>query len=331
MRLTRKRSRTGFSLIELLAVIAIIGILVGLVAYGVSKVIGSQRRNNTEEAMSTIQKTLAHHWAYVVSEARKETGLELPYQVIDSLFGPDTSGGERNRVIWIKMRLMEAFPTSYDEITKSATNLYPYKTNIIPFLPKNMRKNIGSYMSKLGGRTTKPATAASESSACLLLALSISRGGSVLDKDKFGAANVVDSDGDGMDEFVDNWGTPLTFFRFPTHNKNLQNANPASGTSKALKYGDSADPAGALFTWFKDASTTTAHKNQYVNNIHTIISPFNANAACYILPTVVSSGPDTKLGLFTTIANDMNVSNAADEADNLYTFKLRPGAGEEFR
>ena len=39
--------------------------------------------------------------------------------------------------------------------------------------------------------------------------------GSVFNRDDFTDAQVKDTDGDGLPEFVDSWGQPLQFFRWP--------------------------------------------------------------------------------------------------------------------
>src|SRR5207244_2178853 len=87
----------------------------------------------------------------------------------------------------------------------------------------------------------------SQSSACLLMAISMNRGGAAfLNPDTLGSS-VTDSDGDGVKEIVDGWGTPLFFFRFPTPSNwptgnLLQNPN----TSATATYLDPLDPFGTL-------------------------------------------------------------------------------------
>ncbi len=39
--------------------------------------------------------------------------------------------------------------------------------------------------------------------------------GSAFDKDDFTSKEVQDTDGDGLMEFVDAWGEPLQFYRWP--------------------------------------------------------------------------------------------------------------------
>jgi len=310
------RRRIAFTLIEILVVVAIIGILAVLVVGGVMKVTQGQRLGNTRTMIKTIDKTLKEHWAYVVKEAQKETGLDVPFQAMNNVFGPDLTAGERNRIIWIKLRLMEAFPISYADVASP----YPYTANTTGIIPGNMRKYNSTYVKLLGGKANDNKGGATESSACLLMALSVMRGGTSLNIDALGASYVADSDGDGLKEFVDGWGNPLTFFRFPTDNAQLQNSypgttfpadkywrdtslappDPANGgydaavpfTSKTkIKdsvFTDPVDMSGILFTWPSGSGRKT-----FETNVHKIA--FNSKAACYVVPAIVSWGPDGDL------------------------------------
>lgn len=284
--------RPGFTLTELLVVIAIIGVLATLAVTGVMWATRGQQQSNTENAMRTIQKALDAHWAAVVNDAKKET-------VPDGVHTWAGGNAQRARVVWIKLRLMEAFPTSYSEVS----NPYCYSSGLIP---TNKRKYNASYKSALGGLTAAN-NSATESSACLLLALSVNRGGVTLAPDSLGSF-VQDSDGDGIKELVDGWNSPLAFFRFPTGNSELQGLAPSTGV-----YKDPLDPTGLLFNWTGGNSAT------FDSSVHKI--KFGA-AACYIVPTVVSAGPNKSFGLNT----DMSISNSNDADDNIMSFRLKLGA-----
>jgi hypothetical protein len=157
--------------------------------------------------------------------------------------------------------------------------------------------------------------------------LSITRNGSALNSDNMGSINVADTDGDHIPEFVDSWNNPLTFYRFPTDNKALQDTSPANA-----KYADPLDPGGTLYTWPLGAKRTS-----YDNAVHRIASPFgNGNAACYIVPTIVSWGPngdiyrlDKKTGQPAPYGLGLDAHMAVapvdpeEEVDNIYSFALR--------
>jgi prepilin-type N-terminal cleavage/methylation domain-containing protein len=117
--------RRAFTLTEMLVVIAIIVILTGLLSSGVFVWMSKQQGRTTEGNMRTVNKVLQEQWAYVVEQAKKES----PSSAVVSLATyngafPDP-GGERARVLWIKVRLIEAFPQAYSEVNNNSSGTDP--------------------------------------------------------------------------------------------------------------------------------------------------------------------------------------------------------------
>ena len=102
------RRTAGFSLVEMLVVIAIIAILVSLSAAAVFKVIGVQRANNTQLTVKSASSLLDKQWAAVINQAKNE---QIPVSVM-TLAGNDPT---RARVIWTKLRLRQEFPMNISE------------------------------------------------------------------------------------------------------------------------------------------------------------------------------------------------------------------------
>lgn len=296
--------RPGFTLIELLVVIAIIAVLTAMAASAYFSTVKRQQHNNTRAAIQTLEQTRSQHWGQVVNDASKEA---IPDAV--KAWAADASGN-RARVIWIKLRLMEAFPTSFNEILNQNTAFWPYQTGLIPV---GSRKYMGTYFTTLDHARkagASPKAGDGESAACLLLALSVDRGGvKKLDRDTLGGAYVFDSNGDGIDELVDGWQKPLAFFRFATQHPDLPASNPQKSV-KGQKFADPLDPDGYLLTW-----NVAASKKTFEDNVH----PIGSTSAYYVIPVIVSSGADQLFGL----GPALNVTNAGEAEDNLYSFQLR--------
>ena len=304
---TRTTRRPAFTLVELLVVIAIIGILASLTAVAVFRWVDQTRENNSEALIRAVNEVLQQHWRKVIEAAKKEAP---PSQVM-VLAGGDT---DRAKLIWVKLRLTEAFPMSYHElyynglfynhVTKSWVDLmFDFGAN------KTLRKYTTGYITAIN-KVPAANDPESESAACLLAALSVSRDGAAkLNLDML-PIPPVDSDGDGAKEIVDGWGHPVAFFRFPTLNADLQASNPDKAapltaadpldwrkTSGATKYAMLTDPSwwGALPN---KGLHPTYNMRQIVQEVcrFTLEDPANkANPrSFYTVPVIICAAPITR-------------------------------------
>ena len=106
---TPKSNRAaGFTLVEILVVIAIIAILSALTAGAVFKVIGVQRANNTELTVKSASSSLEKQMAFVVNQAKNEV-------IPPSVLGMAGNDPIRARVIWTKLRIKQEFPMNISE------------------------------------------------------------------------------------------------------------------------------------------------------------------------------------------------------------------------
>jgi prepilin-type N-terminal cleavage/methylation domain-containing protein len=328
-----KARRNGFTLIELLVVIAIIATLATLVIGATMRFISTQKETNTRVIIQNVDKALQKQWAKVIADAKAEPTANFDYSgsPVMSMAGQDRT---RARIIWIKMRLMEAFPMTYAECDPSTNPLYITPTVANPYIPaSSQRRYIASYKKKLAGSTVTLVNGIdTQSAACLLMALSVNK---VLDPDSI-ASNLgqeVLANGTKQNQYIiDGWGNPVLFFRFPTpdlstwvplgYNSTVipnpkamdpQSNNPAANTTLGKGVGaDPVDPEGKL-------QNPNWNSGQFVSFCHPVQ---NGNGAWYITPVIASAGSDQKAGL----TANFSISNATDAGDNIYNYLLRFGA-----
>ena len=95
----RGNNMAGFTLVELLTVMAIIAVLVALVASAAFQVVGVQQQRTTETTIKKVAEALDQQWQAVVDQARKENVINPNVMI---LAGKDSP---RAKVIWVKLRL----------------------------------------------------------------------------------------------------------------------------------------------------------------------------------------------------------------------------------
>jgi prepilin-type N-terminal cleavage/methylation domain-containing protein len=301
--------RPGFTLIELLVVMTIIAVLVSLTASATMRLISVQQEKAAQTLVTKISSALDKHWKAVIARANNESYDKFPSQLI-TLAGGDM---QRARVIWIKLRLKQEFPMSFDEITNPIPNWMPALQTYRAAIPATV------------------GTLEAQNSSCLLLALSQARGGIITNLEDFGANAINDTDGNGLKEFVDSWNKPIVFCRWPTANPEVDSSNPARTGTSATTFRDPEDPKGKLL----DITWNNANWNAFDNSLqlHSIRLPPQGGTnsrphAYYTTPVVWSAGPDKKYG-FSTFdylhLRNMNLNAAPDTYDNIYSYRLRIG------
>src|SRR6266851_3018876 len=159
--------RAGFTLIELMIVLAIIGVVVSLAASATMQVITRQKAANTELTIQKVNDALKTHWGAVIDQARAE---RIPDNIYLMAGGPsDPDSVRRARVIWIKLRLKQQFPMNFKEALTPNLLLVPAPV----------------FVQALQGKPTFSEPQIYESSVCLLLALSQGRkGAAAFDQDR---------------------------------------------------------------------------------------------------------------------------------------------------
>ena len=297
--------RAGFTIIELLVVVAIIAVLAGMVLAAVIPMFFMQQQRNTRSILTKVDGALAEQWGEAVKGFNRS---QVP-PAIQTIFGcsPETA-----KVIWVKLQLKAAFPMTYAEALDPA-----YSASLDATSQAQLRAVLGPRPTFLRNiKSTAAKNPATESSACLLLALKQEFGGKKFNAEEaFGANGMKDTDGDGLPEILDGWGNPVFFFRWGTGNTDLDALGRGSVSNLDR---DTEDPEHRLMdnVWNPDATVTTG-VTRFQSMCHAIRSG-SGRRSFFTRPTIVSAGKDGKLGL----GWDMSYLGP-DADDNVYTFRVR--------
>ncbi|MCA9092997.1 MAG: hypothetical protein KDA68_05895 [Planctomycetaceae bacterium] len=307
-------------------VIVIISILASLLVVASMSVIGSSREAATKGTILKVHGMLKERLG--VFSGHKTDPVQIAS--VSEIAGNDN---KRAEVIARKVEFMRAFPQTWAEAVRA-----------------NLLKD-----SDLPSSTTPEA----ESSEVLYFVLTASNslGMSPVDTDSFNSNEVRDTNGNGRLEFIDAWGRPLRFYRWPTRLIRPDGYGSSVGFARAKILigdlaksdiqlgGDPDDPVGLLTSgnWPTTTGPTFSVQNTVAfeqgdpspmsTGLFTI-ERFHS-LGTFHAPLLVSSGADGNLGLnepsdmstttFGYLARPVDTANDSPLYDNISNYNFRSG------
>lgn len=282
--LNTSTARRGFTLIELLIVITVILLLLATSTMVIGNIIDSAREKAT---IATIAKVNGLMQARLEAYQRAMERADLKSAVIFTkaycrqAFPPEIDKfvlDQANEKTWEilarKTYLRAKFPLSFAEVcwfdgvpgtsaddnASGPTNFYPAPAGVQYYIGtpdpgefgRGANDDLQPYATLLRERMVAPAAHRPETESAEMIYLILTAGDlfgvPAVGADEFASTEVRDTDGDGLPEFVDGWGRPLRFYRWPTR---LVRCGESShlGDRSAPPNGTSNDPPGPLSPW----------------------------------------------------------------------------------
>lgn len=241
-------ARLGFTLVELLIVIAIIAVLMGLslsVMSGLTSQAEQEATNTTIRKLDGLLQQRMEAFDRAFKGARKDSAVNI----VGGLLASQQIFGVRQEVIEILAkkrsfrfefpqrfaeRLLEEHGPSQNAPAPQVANL-PNSIFFAIAAPAARQRLVDAGKAALDTDILAEATNAfsrhrpeTESAELLYFALtaSTSYGVPQVDTDYFTNREVADTDGDGLPEFIDAWGFPLRYYRWPTRLIDITAPNP---------------------------------------------------------------------------------------------------------
>ena len=300
LRTDRRKPRRGFTMVELMVVVGLIVFLMSISIAVLGSAIGIARQRATQATILKIHGLMQQR-VDAFNRAMERTNLQPAMDKLVRDLGIPVRRAREDKfyqVLAKKQIFQSRFPQNFSERDIS--------TLTSTFVSANHNKD-------------------TESSALLYWLLTNSEvfGISPVDDSEFSSNEVRDTDSDGLLEFVDGWGRPLRFYRWPTQlfrpgTASIPAGVTGSGTPTVLSTVDRtyasliwsglpAAPiaAGDLDPLTRDPDDPTGQIMRYVKNsaasnqttvMTTIQNRFHTPDTFHAF-LIMSAGPDGKMGL----------------------------------
>ena len=222
---TPKHNRRGFTLVELLVVIMLIGILSSLVLVALANVTHKAREDRTSAQIAKIHEVLMEKWQ---SYAYRKIPPVSSLAARKKLAGNATKNFQvlaRHRLEGVRDLMRLELPASRTEVLSGRSRIRDSLSGKT-YLPALTRAYQAQAMAATGASLADLATAWTpdfENAECLYLILSQIRDDQSSALEIFSENEIGDTDGDGMLEILDAWGNPIRWLRWaPGFNSPLQ-------------------------------------------------------------------------------------------------------------
>ncbi len=321
--LTTRTSRSAFTLVELLVTITIISILASLIL-GVAAVAGETAREaRTKQLITRLHTLLMDHYdsfrnrrveVYATSNTvsplagkqlaaarldatRNILRMELPDQWSDFIGGPIESNAPNRNLsppTRLTLRRTDAGRVGSDQIRP-----VPYGEIQVDF-PAMARTYFRRYHAGIKPSATAEEIRANEGAECLYLIVTLACADGEA-RSQFNQNEIGDTDGDGAPEFIDGWGKPVEFVRWPL------------GSISPIQY------CANYFSRIWSDTSATAEWIAVADKDHDPFDMFRVDRIAYRLtPLIVSRGRDEELGQFPDVSG--RVRDTRDWTEQLDPF-----------
>jgi prepilin-type N-terminal cleavage/methylation domain-containing protein len=300
--------RAGFTLIEVLVVVAVIAMLAAITASGISRVRISQMSRNTEHTVTKLQLALDQKMQAIADQvALDRRNKRIPSEIVN---GCNDDTDDRAAAVWMYMNARRDLPNTFAEAWNSVNYSVTIGTNTYT---KNLQPRT-TFTSNIPNPAITPTSLGVREQAAVLLYMILadtdSRGANFNADDATSGAQGTISDGSSNYRvFVDAWRTPITFIRFGWMPNDTDELNQAPYIGQTTSK-DPFDPKLKIKNWPNNSVLKNGNNGVFTTGWN----PANSTASDFDgknrQPAVIAAGPN-------------KVWDSMFDMDNIVGYRLR--------
>ena len=311
----RGASGRGVTLVELLITIAILTILAAAIYGAAGSAMESARAARTKSTIAKIHGLLMERW-----ESYETRRLSLKPAIVQQI-NQNFQGLARNRVmsdlrLLARRELMKLeMPDRWSDVLNAGVptgnpSSAPAPTTYFLSQPSPLTQSYYRRYLATANRVDRDTLLANEAAECLFMTI-MSATGDGEARTLFSEQDVGDTDGDGALEFLDGWGQPIRYIRWPAGH--VERSTIMSGDWEtdhdpfdvfrrdALPSSLSAIPYGNYPTTAMQRSMQAIQNRNAQAEAALAGTPRQYLGAFRLVPLVFSAGPDRRTGLVVAV------------------------------
>lgn len=321
----KSKNRGAVTILELLAVLVVIGILSSILLVALRGAQQDAIEANTRATVAKIHEVIASRWAEHLATSVKSPISETTLNEL----GTSPIARARIQLNFLRDSLRMAFPDRVGDLSRGpAVVTISGDTSAIPY---NVETPV--IYTQLNARFYGPSASWTEefADAELLYAivdLATVNGGPAMEM--FRQSEIADKDNDGFPEFVDGWGTPVRFVRWPVGYQNregvISEIDPMLYATLARRFAGDDATLRSLLKGFRGADPVDVGLSDWGYDMINPLLPYAVKFPLF--PLVVSAGPDREFGMNFNLYTPQGFTPILSYADISWTYSNGPRAAE---
>jgi prepilin-type N-terminal cleavage/methylation domain-containing protein len=256
--------RSGFTLVELMISIMILGILTTLILSAMSSAMEAAREDRTEAQIRKLHELIMQRWeSYELRRVPSRIAFNATNRTPDAM--------AKHRVDRIRELMRMEMPDRLTDIISPSADAN--------FQPKWWKR----YVQMTSLASASATDLEYQSAECLYMIISTMEDGERNALEFFTAREIGDKDGDGLKEIWDAWGTPIEFLRWaPGYSSKIQPTDVDLQQKTVTQLPEDPFDVRGVYDHLRRSDSLYA-----------------AGVTYALTPLIISAGPDRKLDIVT--------------------------------